>query len=242
MIDVNTGEGSSLESKYHQLHKKCREVISETFGQDDENNIPQAYHYIEDLAIWHDVLKGRPEAELIGKAIREYRSSLFSLVQGRYRNAFMALRAHFELTLNAIYLSCYHKKLEDWKDGNYRMRFGDSVDEKSGLLSTNFAKTFNEPLKNKVDEFNGRANNVYDECSGFVHGKFTVEVDIEAHISFNNEAYKLWIKNYNNVRLSEMFSFTLRYVQFLDDSERARLRDPTCKHLGHIQEIRAQFP
>jgi hypothetical protein len=242
MPEIEETPKFGLQDKYHDIHDKCGEVISKTFDQDMENKVPKAYHYVEDLSIWHDILEGRPEAELIGKAIREYRSSLFSLVQGRYRDAFMALRAHFELTLNAIYLSCYHKKLEDWKEGKYRMTFREAVDEQNGLLSKSFAKTFNMPLKEKIGEFNGRANNVYDECSGFVHGKFTVDVNIKGGIEFKEGAYNLWMKNYDNIRMSEMFSFTLRYIQFLGDEKRARLKDPTTKHLGHIKEIRTQFP
>ena len=153
MTELDQSEFSELRLKYLDVHERCRHVIHQTFEHDEDNCVSEVYHYIYDITTWYNVLGGRLETILIDKAIREYRSSLFSLVQGHYRNAFMALRAYFEFTLNAIYLSCYPKKLQDWKEGNYRMSFGEAVDNKDGILSESFAKTFNKPLEEKDNNY-----------------------------------------------------------------------------------------
>lgn len=107
-----------LNQHYTNLHEQCGDILSRSFAHDENNSLPNAHNYISDLEDWLSILSGRTECPLIKRGLREYQFSIFLLTKGNYRHAFMALRLHLEITLNAIYLSGYEKHLRDWKSGH----------------------------------------------------------------------------------------------------------------------------
>jgi len=240
--EKESGQEKPLKIHYEQLHKRCRGVLSDTFNQDEEGSHPEAQSFVKDLECWHSVLEDRTEGELIEQAIREYQSSLFALVQGMYRHAFMALRLHFELTLNAIYLSAHEKRLRKWKSGIIDTKWRDIIDKKNGLLSKDFSSVFNEPLEDDVLKYQSLAFKVYNECSRYVHGNFDTEIQIPGKVSFSKSIFDLWHKKSDTIREIITFSCCLRYLQDLTDDERHKVSGMVRDQLGHVQSIEAQLP
>jgi hypothetical protein len=236
-----SGQEKPLKTHYQQLHKKCKGILVETFDQDEDGSHPEAESFVKDLECWHSILEGRTEGEVIEQAIREYQSALFALAQGMYRHAFMALRLHFELTLNAIYLSSHEKRLRKWKSGMIDTKWHSIIDKDDGLFSEDFASVFNEPLEDDVLRYQSLAFKVYKECSRYVHGNFNAEIQLPGQVSFEKEIFELWHNKADTVREIITFSFCLRYLQDLTHDERHKVSGIVRDQLGHVKPIQAQI-
>lgn len=236
------GEHNAVEQHYKSIHDTCGDVVDNTFKNDDEDLYSDSHTYINDLESWHNILGERTESELIKRGIREYQSSLFALIQGTYRHAFMTLRLHLEITLNAIYLSGYEKNLRDWKMGEMDTEWYSIISREDGLLSKSFASAFNEPLQDSVLKYQSLAFKVYKECSRYVHGNLDAEVPIPEEVTFDEETYLFWHDKSETIRRIVIFSLCLRYIQELDDPERESISDTVLEPLGHIKPLQAQIP
>ncbi|WP_305064652.1 hypothetical protein, partial [Methanococcoides sp.] len=80
---------SGCEEYYQKLHTTCGDIINSSFEADDGSH-SKNHHFIVDFETWIQVLSTRPEVNLFKFALREYQFGLLALVQGQYRQAFMA--------------------------------------------------------------------------------------------------------------------------------------------------------
>src|ERR1700745_3163024 len=107
----------SCEETYQRLHAQCPGVMAASFGADVHRLQAISHNFVAELDEWLRVLASRPEAELFKAALREYQYSLLAVVQGQYRQAFMALRLSFELLLAAVHFSANELSLRLWSLG-----------------------------------------------------------------------------------------------------------------------------
>src|SRR5207244_3036704 len=109
---------NTCEEHYMTLHSACGEVLNASFADDTTGLHAASHSFIVDLEAWHrHVLGSRPESTLLTAALAEYQFGLLAVVQGQYRQAFMALRLGLELLLGAVFFSANELELRVWLRG-----------------------------------------------------------------------------------------------------------------------------
>ena len=213
--------------------------MDDTFHADTANSHSMSFSFVADLEQWVRFLSPRPETKLIDSAIREYQFALLSLAQGLYRQAFMALRLFFELSLCAILFSANELHLRTWLKGTRDLNWNSIVNAETGILSTEFIRAFFEELAEYGPHYRAIAEAVYRECSEFVHGNVATHDILPQSIRFDGTVFSTWHTMEANMRLVVSFSLCMRYLNFIDPGRANELEAFVADHLGHVPPLRA---
>lgn len=106
---------------------------------------------------------------ILKEVVHDLISSLYSGLQGLYRNAYISLRSAIELTLAYIYFVDHNYDYFFWKQDKYDVKWSVLESEDVGVLSRKYLSIFSD------DEFDilfSYCNDIYKNCSQFVHGKY----------------------------------------------------------------------
>ena len=229
----------SCEEYYKQLHANCGHVLAESFSADVAGLHAASHSFASDLEKWHGVLSIRPESVLIKAALFEYQFSLLAVIQGQYRQAFMALRLSFEMLLAAVYLSANELKLRYWIRGEEDIVWNALIDQETGVLSRRFVKAFWEELAEEAPHYRAMGQAVYRECSEYVHGNAITQTAIGGQVLFQQAVFQDWHEKAKTIRLVSSFAICARYVRLMDGTNRAELEGLLMDNLGHIPAVRS---
>jgi hypothetical protein len=229
---------TSCEEYYKQLHTSCGDVVAASFLADTIGLQAAGHSFIGDLEKWHGVLIHRPESDLLKASLREYQFALLAVVQGQYRQAFMALRLSFELLLGAIHLSANELELRIWLRGARDLIWNDLIDSEAGVLSKRFVGAFYEELADEAPTYRAIGQAVYRECSEYVHGNALTHSLLPGQVVFQQNVFEDWHAKAKAVRLVSSFALCARYVRFVDEAMRTALEPVLLDNLGHIPAIR----
>ena len=232
---------SSCEEYYKKLHASCTAVLDATFAADGDRRQAASHGFVGDIEAWAKALALRPEAELFQTGLREYQFALLALVQGQYRQAFMALRLSFELLLGGVYLSANELELRVWLRGRNDLVWGNLIDEQTGVLSKRFIGAFFEDLADKAATYRVMAQALYRECSEYVHGNPPKSARLPDGVSFSAAVFADSHEKAKSLRLVVHFCLCARYLLVLDKTARAPLESVVLDALGHMPEIRHVF-
>lgn len=230
---------TSCEDYYRRLHNSCGDVLDATFANDTSGLQAESHSFIKDLEEWINALTGRPEREMLTAALREYQFALLSLVHGQYRQAFMLLRLTLELLLGGVNFSGNELELRIWLKGNRDLVWGSIINVDSGVLSKKFIGAFFETLADEAPHYRLMAENVYRECSEYVHGNAATHSGLPETVSFSQTVFESWHQKARSLRLVASFTLCSRYVLLLDTSTRNSLEALLLENLGHLAEVRA---
>ena len=100
---------------YRELGKKAIEILDKSLANEDLELLSANHAFLHDFAVWLEVLKDRPEINILQNAIKEYQIGILSNNLGLYQQAFMGLRFFLERTLVAILFSANEIELNLWK-------------------------------------------------------------------------------------------------------------------------------
>jgi len=231
----------TCEQFYHQLHTTCGSILTSSFAADDNNYQAKSHHFISDLQEWIVVLSSRGEAQLLKAALREYEFALLALVQGQYRQAFMALRLFLELALAAVALSANELELQEWLNGNRDINWQALVDDQNGVLGKRFVTAFHQALVDEAPQYRTIAAQVYRECSEYVHGNAQTAYTLPEKLQFMKEVFLTWHEKARSIRLVVVFALCSRYLLMLDETMRSNLETSVLDELGHIAAIRRLY-
>jgi hypothetical protein len=229
---------SSCEEHYRQLHASCSTVVDETLQSDTDQLQATSHDFVYDLEQWLGALKERPEVQVIKAGLREYQFALLAVIQGQYRQAFMALRLSFELFLGGVHLSANELELRSWLRGSKDIVWSAVVNEDNGVLSKYFVATFFKELANHAAEYRAIANKVYRECSEYVHGNAPTHENLPVDIKFSYPIFQQFHIKAKSVRLVTSFVLCSRYVGLADEGTKQALESTLLDNLGHISAIR----
>ncbi len=231
---------NSCEEHYKLLSAACSEVVSSSFQNDSNGLQAQSHSFIPDLESWQkNLLISRPESPLILGALGEYQFGLLAVVQGQYRQAFMALRLSLELVLGCVALSANELELRSWLKGERDIVWSTTINSESGVLSKRFVKVFYEAMTEESPHYRSMAEKVYRECSEYVHGNALVTLD--ARLVFQEAAFRDWHQKAKIVRLVCSFALCARYVDLADLNSIAALEAVLLENLGHLPAVRAKL-
>lgn len=230
----------SCEAHYRSLSATCQEVLSASFQSDATGLQAISHSFLWDLGTWHKHLVApRPETPLLTAAMGEYQFGLLAVVQGQYRQAFMALRLSLELLLGCVFLSANELELRLWLKGERDLVWNAIVNPDSGVLSKRFVKIFYEALEQEAPHYRSMAEKVYRECSEYVHGN--VQAPLDAKLVFQESAFREWHAKAKTIRLVSSFALCARYVGISDDSAIPPLEHLLLENLGHLPAVRAKL-
>jgi hypothetical protein len=229
----------SCEEYYRQLHTSCGDVLSQSFAADESGQHAAAHQFIADLNCWYEVLRARPESELILAALSEYQFALLAVALGQYRQSFMSLRLSFELLLGSVYYSANELKLRLWMKGSQDLVWSALVDSENGVFSKSFVGAFYEDLADSARQYGAIADRVYRECSEYVHGNANTHSAQSEKVTFQEQTFRDWHLKAKSVRLASSFALCARYVRLLEPGHRTQLEAVLLDNLGHISAIRA---
>lgn len=232
---------SEVEDHYRRLHSACSTILEESFRADQTGLHSSNHNYIVDFEKWLKVLELRPEASMLKAALREYQYALLAVVQGQYRQAFMALRLFLELALGAVHFSANELELRIWLKNQRDVKWTPVVDEESGVYSKKFVAAFYEDLAGESAQYGAIAKQVYRECSEYVHGNAYTHQTIPETLEFVESEFVSWQTKASNVRLAVTFALCARYLLTLDQQKRDLLELAVLDELGHIPVIRSLF-
>jgi len=230
----------SCESFYRHLQAQCAQVLGQSFSGDNSVLQNAGHGYVSDFEKWLQVSSGRPEAVLLKSALREYNFALFALVQGQYRQAFMALRLFLELALGAVHFSANELELRVWLQGNRDVNWHAIVEPEKGVFSKTFVGAFFEALKDEAPTYRAIAGEAYRECSEYVHGNANTN-ELPDALVFNQDAFSDWHEKARNIRLAVQFALCARYAALATPDQRQILERMLLDELGHLAPVRLLF-
>lgn len=227
---------------YKELNIKCQDIILESFSQDIENYQAKNHNFLIEFDEWISSISSRPEVNIFKNVQLEYQFGLLAVVQGQYRQAYMALRLCLEQTLAGIYFSANEFEFRLWMDDKSDVNWSKFINNDNGVFSQQFVNVFCPPLVDESNIYLKLAKNVYRECSEFVHGNFHTQAKLENSFEFNKTLFIDWHEKAETVAILIMFVFCVRYLLTINKSSNMeRLEPGILEYLGHISSIRAFF-
>ncbi len=228
---------------YKKLGQDAFEIIEKSMANDDLDLLSSNHAFLHDFAIWLDVLKERPESNILKNSIKEYQLALLSNNQGMYQQAFMGLRFFLERTFVAIMFSANEIELNLWKIGERDTYWNEvaSMDKDSkqiqGIFSSKFCKAFFPELKNELSHFFAITIKVYRECSEYVHGNNNVIDKIPEKLEYSEELFYEWNIKADIIKRIILFVFCLRYLKQLKVEERKKISVTISDEFKSIPQI-----
>ncbi len=224
---------------YKKLYDACGEVLAASFQADTAGLHAGSHSFISDLEQWHGMLKDRPENYMLEAALSEYQFGLLAVVQGQYRQAFMALRLSFELLLGTAYLSANELQLRQWLRGERDLVWNALIDAETGVLSKQFVRAFYEDLAEESPHYRAMGQEVYRECSEYVHGNSPTHAALGGKVVFQEKIFEAWHAKAKTIRLVSSFALCARYIFLAETGARSKLEAVLIDNLGHLPPVRA---
>lgn len=237
----NTKEISPCYEHYIQLHRKTEKVLNVSLAGELGIMHSKRHASLADFELWTEVLRARPEAQLLCTALREYQFALLALVQGFYRHAFMALRLFLELSVQAVNLSASELQLRLWLSGTRDLNWNEMTDEDNGIFSADFVRAFCPELADEARHHRSLALKLYRECSEYVHGNPDSQASLPNTMEFSEVVFRAWHSKSESVHLVVHFVLAMRYLSSLTPKERNRLESVLIDKLGYVKGVRCYF-
>lgn len=200
-----------------------------------------SHNHLLDYDIWKIAIADRPEVKMVESAVKEYQFSLFALASGQYRHAFGGLRLFFELMLAAAQFSAHEIDYRLWSRDSKDINWSALKDLQSGIFSVNFIRAFNPDFADHGKQYQAIAENVYRECSEFVHGNAGTHATLPSDIRFQEAAFSSWHEKAATMRLVIVFAFSARYLNYVNKDATDRLEALVLDVLGTLPVVQSIF-
>lgn len=232
---------TDINKHYRELGQKSYEILNESLDSKRLEIIAKSHSAIFDYNSFIEIIKERPEYDILRIALREYQISLLSVNIGLYNQAFISLRFFFERTLVAFLFSSKELDLRLWQRGERDTYWNEIVDDDKGVFSNSFCRAFFLDLKDESIHYKNMTKKVYRECSEYVHGNLTVQDKIPETLEFNEFLFLEWHAKANTIRRIVLFVFCLRYLNFIKVNSLKGMEAIIIEEFGHLPAINAIF-
>lgn len=233
---------ASCEDIYKDLNYKCQEILLKSFSEDNAGLQSKSHSFLSDLQDWIEIIDSRPEADIIKNAHLEYQYSLLAIVQGQYRQAYMALRLFLEQILAAVYFSANEFQLRLWKQGNRDIFWAEIIDTEKGIFSKKFVEVFFPPLIEEQNVFLQMAKNIYRECSEFAHGNYHTHATLNKSLAFSKEIFEDWHEKAESARMVILYVLSIRYFELLEIQQKQEVVEASVmEYLGHLSSVQSFY-
>lgn len=200
----------------------------------------RSHNSSSDFELLLSAIDGRPEAEVMQLAIREYQFALYAAAAGKYRHATISLRLFLELALASVHFSAHELYLREWLVRKRDINWNALLDASAGVFAHNFIEIFNPGMEGMGKQYSTLAGTVYRECSEYVHGnRHTHSLpNADQSLRFERDEMLAWTGRADSVRLCILFAFACRYLRLIGPAARLTLEDLMLDSFGNIPAIR----
>ena len=222
---------------YKELGQQAIKIQEKSLKNEDLNLLSSNHAFLNDFAIWLEILKNRSETNILQNAIKEYQIALLSNNLGMYQQAFMGLRFFLERNLVAILFSANEIELNLWKIGERDTYWAELVEKDKGIFSVKFCKAFFPELKNEIAHFLSITVKVYRECSEYVHGNNFVIDKIPSKLEYSKDLFYEWNMKADIIKRIILFALCLRYLKHLKEEDIKKIADTISEEFKSITQI-----
>ena len=226
---------------YRALVKNSDTVLTKMVEANGLESLIVSHNYLLDFDALKMAVSGRPEAAVFDSAVKEYQFALFALVSGQYRHAFGGLRLFFELMLATVQFSAHEIDYRMWAKDSKDINWSALKDAQSGVFATNFIRAFNPSFSSSGKQFLAIAEAVYRECSEFVHGNASTHAVLPSDIVFQKEAFSSWHDKATTMRLTIIFAFSARYLNYVSKEAKDRMEPIITDAIGNLPPVQEVF-
>lgn len=224
-------------SHFIQLNNEFLKIIEASFSSENSCKISELFQFIDDLNVWHDILKNKADSTILVSAIKEYEFSFQAALNGQYRYAFTALRYFLEQICRYIYLSTNELYLRHWKLGLKDISWGAIVDKENGIFSKTFIRAFYNEVEDEGTHMITLSSKLYRETSEYIHGNFNKVVDMPQKLDFDNLLLNKWLEFVETSKFLTVFLLTIRFTKEFNKSELEKVEDNVKDELGGIEDF-----
>ncbi|MBL1222433.1 hypothetical protein JET18_16390 [Chryseobacterium sp. L7] len=222
---------------YKEAGITVTKILEKSLANEDLETFNSNYSFLSDFDNWLNILKDKPEINILKNAIKEYQISLLSCSLGLYQQAFMGLRFFLERTLIAIMFSAKEIELNLWKIGERDTYWSELMDTENGIFSNKFCKAFFPELNSEISHFKAITQKVYRECSEYVHGNQTVISKIPNVLEYSEELFTEWNNLASVIKRIVLFSMCLKYLRDLKKEEHEHIEFSISEEFKSIYPI-----
>lgn len=230
-------------SKIHflKLNNEFSKIIEASFSSENSSKISELFHFVDDLNIWHGILKNKVDTTILVSAIKEYEFSFQAVLNGQYRYAFTAQRYFLEQVGRYIYLSTNELYLRHWKLGIKDIAWGTIVDKDNGIFSKIFIRAFYSEVEEQGAHILTLASKLYRETSEYIHGNFNKVIDMPERLDFDNILLDQWLSFVETTKFITVFLLSVRFLKELTKVELEKIEDNIRDELGGMEEFIEEF-
>lgn len=144
-------------------------------------------------------------------------SSVYMASNGMYRNAYICLRSAIELALAVLYFLDHNFDFLLWKQNQYDVKWSVLNNRDQGVLSNKYFNLFCE-AEADFTCFIEKIENIYHNCSEYVHGKFSFMQTnfMNIAIKYDPLAFKAWSEAWFEEVKVIILLFAVRLCQKVD--------------------------
>ena len=227
---------------YGELHGKARAVLQSILDNPKfYQQLTVSHNYLLDYERLRLAISHRPESSVADHAMVEYQRALLALTKGQYRYAYSGLRLFFELMLSVVHFSAHEIDLHLWLKDSKDISWGSLKAPDTGVLSAGFIKAFSPALSENAKQYSAIAEQVYRECSEYVHGNAHTHRSLPNDILFDEVAFLEWHQKAASIRMVVVFVFAARYMSGLDSESADKVEPVFVDVLGHIAAVQGHY-
>lgn len=221
---------------FNQLNTTSQEIFNTTMA--DSTNLGKTHATTSFIVEFSECLFDKEEKQMLRTVAIQLETATLNLSLGLYRQAFSSLRLAFEMGLGLIYFSVNKLEHNEWLNGDNDIRWVKLINEDDGVLSKRFSKAFFPKFEEIINEYNGKAKNVYREMSEYVHGNSDTWQQSGLKLKYNNELKNKYFKLFKEVSEILLFTLNCRYLKSLNEESLDSISEFLLEDLGHIAAIR----
>lgn len=226
---------------FSMLNQEFSNVIDLSFSSENSSKISELFQFLEDLDIWHNLVKGKEDTTILLSAIKEYEFSFQAALNGQYRYAYTAQRYFLEQMCRFIYLSTNELHLRYWKLGIKDILWSNLIDKDDGVFSKKFIRAFYNEVEAEGAHMIVLSSKLYRETSEFIHGNFDKVDNMPIKIDFDELLLNKWLGFVETNKFVTLFLLLVRFSKDFDSEELSMIEDMVKDELGGMEEFNPLF-
>ena len=203
----------------------------------ERNGIGKAHFLINCIVSFNNLIIDKLEKENWLNVTNQLEASIFSAINGMYRQAFTSLRLAFELGLGSIAFSVDKISFYEWLQGINDIRWSVITNVNDGIFSERYLKALFPTAISIKDELQSLSSITYRRLSEYVHGNNKTLQTHGLKLKYSDENLKFFLEQFNLVIELLLASLFIRYAQNSSRNELEKF-DFLQEILGHHDCIR----
>ena len=230
-----------IKEHYTSLKEVSNGILKQSLDDDNITLIAKSHNILFEYSVWLEILKDKPEYNILKTASKELQISIMTLNFGFYSKSFSGLRFFLERSLVAILFSSQEIELRLWEKGERDTYWSEIIDENKGIFSHRFSKAFFPDLKDEIIHFRNMSLKVYRECSEFVHCNNSAIQSLPESLEYNKTLFDNWHNKANSIGRIILFALNLRYLKQLSEDDFKKLESINIDNFNSIKPIQELY-